>query len=240
MEPLENLNQYLDTYSNDPFEDENRRGLTRYVDYCLKHRIGNDSLLELGIGHGIALEKLRQHFRRMVVLEGASVLVEQYANQYPNVEVVETYFEQFSTTEKFDNIGMGFILEHVDDPALILRRFAPFLSASGRIFIGVPSASSMHRTLAQQAGMLDDIRQLTPTDLAFGHKRLWTYQDWKQLLEDEGFTIEKIQGLAFKPFSTGQLSSLNLEPKIVAALDDLSLSYPELANALFIEASYGH
>lgn len=239
MEPLENLNQYLDTYSNDPFEAENHRGLNRYVDYCLNNSVGSDSLLELGIGHGIALEKLRQHFNRIVVLEGASVLVEQYAHQYPNVEVVETYFEQFSTTEKFDNIGMGFILEHVDDPALILRRFAPFLSPSGRIFIGVPSASSMHRILAQRAGMLDDIRKLTPTDLNFGHKRLWTYQDWKQLLENEGFTIEKIQGLAFKPFSTAQLCSLNLDPKIVMALDDLSLDYPELANALFIEVSYG-
>ncbi len=240
MEHLEDLNQYVDTYSNDPFHDENQRGLNRYVHYCLTNRIGNHNLLELGIGHGVVLDQLSQHFQRIVVLEGASSLVNEYRDRYPNVEIIETYFEQFSTHEKFDNIGMGFVLEHVDDPGFILRHFAQFLSSNGRIFIGVPSASSMHRLLAQQAGMLDDLRQLTATDIAFGHKRLWTFEDWQQLLTIEGFKIEKIQGLAFKPFSTSQLASLNLAPEIIVALDDLSLHYPELANALFIEVSYDH
>lgn len=238
MKHFENLNQYVETYSNNPFDEENRRGLIRYVSYCIDSSFGNDNYLELGIGHGVTLNKLKAYFKRVVVLEGASSLVKEYQGKYDNVEIIETYFEQFSTREKFDNIGMGFILEHVDDPIAILRQFAQFLSATGRIFIGVPSASSMHRILAQKAGMLNDIRELTPTDHAFGHKRLWTYSDWKNLLETEGFKVEKIQGLAFKPFSTSQLASLNLAPSIIDALDDLSIAYPELANALFIEASY--
>lgn len=240
MKHFEDLNQYLDTYSNDPFHDENQRGLKRYVNCCINNSIGNDNYLELGIGHGVTLARLSRHFNRIVVLEGASSLVKDYQDKYHNVEIIETYFEKFSTLEKFDNIGMGFILEHVDDPGAVLQRFAQFLSATGRVFIGVPSASSMHRLIAQQAGLLDDLRQLSDTDIAFGHKRLWTCADWKNLLETQGYKLEKIQGISFKPFSTGQLQSLNLTPEIIEAMDDFCITYPELANALFIEASYAN
>lgn len=240
MQHPEDLNSYIDTYQNDPFHDENQRGLNRYVNCCITHKIGDDNYLELGIGHGVTLDKLSNHFKRIVVLEGSSALVQDYTGKYGNVELIETYFEQFSTQERFDNIGMGFILEHVDDPAAILTRFAQYLSPKGRIFIGVPSASSMHRLLAQKAGVLEDIRVLSATDIAFGHKRLWTYSDWKNLLESLGFKIELAQGIVLKPLTTGQLDSLNLSPAIYDAMDELASAYPELANALFIEASYGN
>jgi trans-aconitate methyltransferase len=238
MQPTENLNQFINTYTNDPFLTENLRGLNRYVHCCIKNSVGTGNYLELGIGHGVTLEKLSNHFERIVVLEGASELVHEYRDKYRNVEIIETFFESYKTDEKFDNIGMGFILEHVDDPAAILKHYAAFLSPNGRILIGVPSASSMHRQIAQAAGLLDDLRQLSTTDIAFGHKRLWTCADWKNLLLNLGFTLDKVQGIALKPFSTGQLNSLNLSSDIVAALDELALNYPELANALFIEASY--
>ncbi len=238
MNSSKDLNQFVDTYSNDPFHDENQRGLNRYVQCCINNSTQFDNYLELGIGHGVTLDLLRQKFKRVVVLEGASSLVTQYQNKYSNVEIIETYFETFSSSEKFANIGMGFILEHVDDPIAILKRYAPFLAKNGRIFIGVPSATSMHRILAQKAGMLENIEQLSAADLAFGHKRLWSYQKWCNSIETAGFTINKAYGIAFKPFTTQQLYSLNLDPKITAALDDLSAPYPELANALFFEVSH--
>lgn len=238
MNKTENLNQYVDTYSGSPFHEENLRGLQRYVNCVIQSCANFDQYLELGIGHGLVLDRLRQEFKRVVVLEGAQSLVEEYKNKFDNVELIETYFETFSSKEKFSNIGMGFILEHVDDPGAILKRYAGLLAENGRIFIGVPSASSMHRILAQKAGMLENIEQLTETDIAFGHKRLWIYQKWLDLLEDTGFKIEKAYGIAFKPFTTGQLNSLNLDPEIIHALDDLSLEYPELSNGLFFEVSY--
>ncbi len=238
MAKNKDLNQFVNTYSNDPFHDENQRGLNRYVQCCIENSRHFDSYLELGIGHGVTLNLLSQQFKQIVVLEGASNLVNQYTGKYSNVDIIETWFETFSTQEKFNNIGMGFILEHVDDPIAILNQYAGFLTKNGRIFIGVPSASSMHRLLAQQAGILDNIEQLSEADLAFGHKRLWSYQKWRDMIENEGFTIEKAYGIAFKPFTTTQLSRLKLNSNIVQALNDLSTNYPELANALFFEISH--
>lgn len=237
MTKHENLDRYLDTYQNDPFADENQRGLQRFIDYCLAYRVSDRDYLELGIGHGVTLPALSAQFQHVTVLEGAPRLVEAYRGRFANVSIVETYFEHYTTTERFDHIGLGFVLEHVADPAALLRHYAPLLRANGRLFIGVPNAASMHRWLAHRAGILDDLRQLTPTDLAFGHKRLWTHDDWRRLLEDNGLTIHRMHGLVLKPFTTQQLASLQLDPRIIRALDELSGAYPELANGLFIEAS---
>lgn len=239
MESKEDLNQFINSYQDNPFHDENVRGLARFVNYCLEFARDAQNYLELGIGHGITLQQLSQNFQHVVVLEGSSELVTEYTHKYPNVKVIETYFEEFESDEKFANIGMGFILEHVEDPVGILTRFKKMLAPEGRILVGVPSASSLHRLLALRAGMLADLRLLSETDLAFGHKRLWTYQDWCDLFHQTGLTIETARGLAFKPFSTGQLQQLQLDLKIVTAMDDFAADYPEFSNALFFVLSAG-
>jgi len=238
MSKKEDLNQYVNTYSDSLYHDENMRGLNCYIKNTIQSVTNFDQFLELGIGHGLVLDTLREKFKQVIVLEGANSLVQEYENKYDNVEIIETYFETFSTEEKFSNIGMGFILEHVDDPAAILKKYAGLLAKNGRIFIGVPSASSMHRILAKKAGMLENLEEMSETDYAFGHKRSWVYEKWHTLLKNTGFKIEKAYGIAFKPFTTDQIDSLNVDPRIMLALDDLSNEYPELANTLFFEVSY--
>lgn len=57
------------------------------------------------------------------------------------------YFEEYSPDEKFDVIIMGFVLEHVDNPDLILERYRHFLKPGGRLYIAVPNAKSLNRRL---------------------------------------------------------------------------------------------
>ena len=239
MPSREDLNQYTEAYSGSPFQEEYERALRRYLHFCRTRKISAQNYLELGIGHGITLDGLRRDFERVLVLEGASAMVRKYAGRYPNVEIVETYFEDFATEEKFDHIGVCAVLEHVDDPVAILRKYAGFLTPNGRMFIGVPSASSMHRLLAQRAGLLADPRNLSEIDLAFGHKRSCTYEDWLAIVGQAGLRIEKTAGLALKPFALSQLTALNLTAAVKDALDEFAENYPELANGLFIEARAG-
>nr|WP_211612868.1 class I SAM-dependent methyltransferase [Paraburkholderia haematera] len=65
------------------------------------------------------------------MLEGSPAVMRNFREKHPSTraKIIETYFEEFSTEERFDVIVMGFILEHVDDhPLLILRRFRTFLA----------------------------------------------------------------------------------------------------------------
>ncbi|MGT2489668.1 class I SAM-dependent methyltransferase [Cupriavidus basilensis] len=52
-------------------------------------------------------------------------MIELFRSNHPDspARLVEGYFEDFDTDERFDVIVMGFILEHVDDPGLLLARY---------------------------------------------------------------------------------------------------------------------
>src|SRR6185295_6154980 len=174
----ENLDSVAEIYSADPFEQENQIHCANYVSKCTQYAGHRDSWLELGLGSGVVLQRLSETFQHVRVLDGSPILVSRYTGRYANVDIVLTYFEEFKTSERFSSIGMGFILEHVDDPATILNMYKNMLVPGGRLFVGVPTASSIHRLLAVRAGLLTNIRAMSETDQRFGHKRYFTFDDW--------------------------------------------------------------
>jgi trans-aconitate methyltransferase len=195
------------------------------------------AVLDLGLGHGFATEIFSGGPGRHVVLEGSPAVIENFKHRYPDnkSELIETYFEEFDTDERFDLIVMGFVLEHVDDPLLILNRFRKFLAPSGKLFAAVPNAEVMNRRLGNLAGMLPDMQALSENDLVLGHQRYFTVASLTQLVSNAGYKIERMEGIYLKPFSTSQLLSLNLDPKIIQALCEMGVDYPELSCALLAQ-----
>jgi len=43
-----------------------------------------------------------------------------------------------------------------------------------------------------------------------------------------GFAIESTEGIYLKPFTTAQILSLNLDRKVITALCEVGIQYPEL------------
>ena len=198
------------------------------------------SMLELGLGHGYSTEYFAKTFQRYVVVEGSQEMIDRFRERFPidGVDVVHGYFEDFETDERFDAVVMGFVLEHVDDPATIIRRYAQFLSPAGSIFIAVPNAESLHRRFGHAAGLLPDIYALSSADLDFGHKRYFTLKSLLTLVQGEGLEIRKVEGLLLKPITTQQMLDLNLSEPILQAMLKVGIDYPELCNALLIQASW--
>ncbi|WP_061952647.1 class I SAM-dependent methyltransferase [Cupriavidus pauculus] len=195
-------------------------------------------LLELGIGHGFTTARFAQHFSHTMVVDGSAAVVARFRAEFPDcsAEVVEGYFEQFDTDEQFDVIVMGFVLEHVEDPDLVLRHFARFLAPGGRCFVAVPNGESMHRRLGHLAGLLDDVMSLGHGDVALGHLRQYSKDTLVAQLEAAGYAVRGVEGIFLKPFTTQQLQSLALPESITQALCELGISYPELSCALLAEA----
>ena len=220
-------------------EVENDLVLNWYPGRILR-RLGDrtGSLLELGIGHGHTTRRFNDHFERHVVIDGSPAVIEQFraSDELGSIEIVESLFEEYETDERFDVIVMGFVLEHVDDPSLILRRFRKFLRPDGRLFIAVPNAKSMNRRLGLAMGKIDDIYTLNENDIRLGHQRQFCLDTLKALLEETGFECVWEEGIYLKPLPLGYMQAMPEFEDNLRAMLEVGVEFPELSVGLLIEA----
>lgn len=223
----------LSVYNNDPYEQENILSMSNYVSFIERYSVERNSFLELGIGHSKTIELLSKKFRDVTVLDGEKELIEKYQEIYQEINFIKTYFEDFETLKKYNSIGMGFILEHVKCPKQILNKYSKFLDDDGRIFVSVPNANSLHRIIANKAGVLSDIKALSDTDIRYGHLRFMTYYEWIEIFNECNMVVEVSHGLFLKPFTTKQISSLDLDTNIYKSLGATAVDFPEISNSCF-------
>ncbi len=246
MSNKENLDNYDKAYdSGFKYNDENSWFLTRYAQYMSQSIDKNKfkNILSLGIGHHIVSDilaaKLDKEISKYVILEGSKSIIDKFAiktSHKDKVEVIHTYFEDYETDEKFDVIEMGFVLEHVDDPEFIVKKFKSFLSEKGSMFIGVPNARSLHRLIGFEAGLLEDVYKLSDYDHQLGHKRYFDLESISKVATNSGLKIENKIGLLLKPITTNQMQQLSWSGNVINALIKLGDINPEISNCILIEA----
>lgn len=195
------------------------------------------ALLELGLGHGYTTALFNRHFQRHVVLEGSTVVMDLFRENYPglNIELVEGYFEHFVSSEQFDVVMMGFILEHVDDPGLILRRFRRNLRPDGRLYVAVPNAKSLNRRLGLAMGKIADIYELNANDHALGHQRQFCRDTLKALLQAEGYRVTWEEGIYLKPLPLGFMQTMPEFEENLQAMCEVGVDFPDLCVGLLME-----
>jgi 2-polyprenyl-3-methyl-5-hydroxy-6-metoxy-1,4-benzoquinol methylase len=130
------------------------------------------------------------------------------------------------------------VLEHVDDPELVLRRYVAALAPGGTLVIVVPNARALHRLFGAAAGLLPDLYQLSPADLALGHKRYFDLASITQLVLDAGLRVTSTQGVYLKCLTAQQLRSLSLPPEVIQAFMQVGVQHPAIANAIYLEATH--
>jgi len=228
------LDSVKDVYSNsDIYHKENEFFISYYAQRICELSSGG-GCLDLGLGHGITIKLFEKRFNRYVVVEGSGKLIKDYYNTNPdtNVEICQSFFESYETNEKFDVIIMGFVLEHVDDPLLILKKFKAFLKPEGIMYAAVPNCETLNRRIAMEAGMISRMDFFTERCLASGHKQLFTMNSFKDVILAAGLSVEMMEGFYLKPITTPQMLALNWNDDILWALMSLGKNYPELSFGL--------
>ncbi len=195
-------------------------------------------VLELGLGHGYTASVFSGAFEDYTILEGDEGLIRKFRKEHGEVqaEIIHTMFEDYHTSLEYDVIIMGFILEHVDNPVEIMRKYGKILARGGVIYITVPNAEALNRRVGQAAGLLDDLKQLSEHDVRAGHKRYYDVGTIAQDCEKAGLVVRKIEGIFLKPITTEQMIKLHLPDDILRGFCETGRKYPELCLSLFIEA----
>ncbi len=240
---VEDLDEYSEAYAEDALYALDNRLILKWYPQRILEKLQTGTLLELGLGHGYTAEIFgaSPKVERYRVLEGSLEVIEQFRRRRDvgQTELVHVYFEDYASDERFTNIVMGFVLEHVDDPDLILSRYVQHVLPGGSVFIAVPNAAALNRRLGVAAGLLERLDLLSDADRAQGHKRYFDLASLRALVERNGLRIKSVEGLFLKPLTTVQLTSLNLSEAVLTAMLEVGREFPELCTGILVEATLG-
>jgi 2-polyprenyl-3-methyl-5-hydroxy-6-metoxy-1,4-benzoquinol methylase len=112
------------------------------------------------------------------------------ARQYYDVfEVANLENYEFFARGEYDYIVFADVLEHLRDPAAVLRRCIPCLKESGKIIISVPNIANWIIRLGLLFGKFD---YMDRGILDRTHLRFFTARSLKQLMEEVSCDVEEI------------------------------------------------
>jgi len=166
----------------------NLTGTPQYLSWLtrvLRPHLG-DTVLELGAGIGNIAGRLMGRRLQYVAAERDPLYLHSLKNRFlrtPNVSVLKLDPEQ---PDDFDSAGGPFdtvlcvnVLEYVKDPVAVIQSASRVLKPGGSIIVLAPQGQSLYGTL----------------DKTLGHMRRFTKSGLLALLEQHGFTPQRIYQL---------------------------------------------
>ncbi len=202
--------------------------------------LAHGSILELGPAEGVMSELLATTGRELTIVEGSELFAKDLKKRLPSATVHHSLFEHFKTKQKFDNIILGHVLEHVKDPVKLLNKVQKWLTPNtGRIFASVPNARSLHRQAAVIMGLLSQEDALNEMDKHHGHRRVFNPESFRNVFYQSDFKIELFGGYWLKPVSNKQIEE-SWTPEMLEAFMQLGERYPDIAAEIYVVASANH
>lgn len=209
------------------------------IDYCFRifsRHICGESILEMGPAEGVMTDRLASLGLKLALVEGSALFCDQLRSRFPEALVQHALFEEFNPMLRYDNIVLGHVLEHVEDPVDVLRRCSEWLAHSGRILAAVPNARSLHRQAAVVMGLLPQENALNDLDRHHGHRRVFNPEEFRACFTQAGLRVDHFGGYWLKPLSNGQLAK-QWTPSMLEAYMALGERYPDIAAEMYIVAS---
>lgn len=211
--------------------------MVEYTYKVFSRYIGNGSILELGPAEGIMTKSLYERLQPLTVVEGALTFCESLRLRFPDATVVHSLFEDYRPTDKFETIILGHVLEHVEDPVMVLKLVKSWLSPGGRVLAAVPNARSLHRQAAVDMGILAFEEAMNEADIHHGHRRIFNPETFRQAFQQSGLNIDFFGGYWLKPVSNKQIED-SWTPQMLESFMRLGERYPDIAGEIYIVGSH--
>ena len=204
------------------------------ADYAIG-RVEGERVLEMGVGDQIWTPRLVKKYKHVTTIEGSQVLLDAMRKSLNVLSwtPVCTLFEEYEPKEKFDTVFATYVLEHVDDPAAIVRQVKEkWLKPGGKLVVIVPHALSLHRRLAVCMGMIKYPGDLGEADHLVEHHRCFTCYEMHKLLVEAGYKVVESKGMITKVLPNSMLAQCTDEQ--LRGLFNLGLELPiEYAGAIY-------
>jgi len=215
--------EYIDT---DPGRIVDRKILAMVVSQVMPWIKGPD-VLEMGFGDDAWTGSVIKKFGRSSIVDASQILLKQAAAKYgKKIQTFNQLFEDFKPSVKFDSIIASFILEHVDDPVLVLKKARTWLKPRGQVIVIVPNANSYHRRVAVKMKMQKKVDAIGTTDKQMGHRRVYTAGTMEQDIKAAGLKVKNKSGFFLKFLPQGMMTGFS---------DELLLGFMKLGEEIPME-----
>lgn len=203
------------------------------------------SLLELGSLKGDFTHRFREYFNDITCVEASSEAIEEARCKLGNgVQFVNSMFETAALPRRYDNIVLTHVLEHLDDPVLVLKRVnEEWLAKGGRFFLVCPNANAPSRQIAVKMGLVTHNSAVTPAEAAHGHRHTYSLDTLERDAVAAGFKVVHRSGIFFKALANFQwdrlLSTDIISKEYLEGCYQLGQVYPDLCSSIFLLCESG-
>jgi len=203
--------------------------------------------LELGSFKGDFTKRLQEHFDDITCVEASEDALREARKKLAGADVkfIQGVFESARLPKQYDNVIMTHVLEHLDDPVMVLKRINDeWLSDDGNLFLVVPNANAPSRQIAVKMGILSHNTTVTPSEKEHGHRRTYTLDTLERDAVAAGLKVIYRSGIFFKAFSNAQWDEI-LKTDIVSSeflegCYKLGQQYPDLCASIMLVCEKGN
>lgn len=202
-------------------------------------------LLELGSFKGDFTFRLLGEFDDVTCVEASSEAIKIAELKLDGrAKLINSRFEEVELADRYENIVITHVLEHLDDPVLILKRINDeWLADAGRLFLVCPNANAPSRQIAVKMGLISHNSAVTADELEHGHRCTYSLDTLERDAVKAGLSVQYRSGIFFKALANFQWDRL-LATDIVSSeylegCYKLGQVYPDLCASIFLMCEKG-
>lgn len=237
---LKDTNDHKYAYNFD-FDIMHRYMLESFKPFFIK---GN--LLELGSFRGDFTKRFLPYFDDITCVEASDEAIKSAKNKFgTKIKLINSLLEVAILPTKYDNIILTHVLEHIENPIVVLKRINnEWVTDNGRLFLVCPNANAPSRQIAVKMGLISHNSAVTSAEVKHGHKITYTLDTLERDVRTAGLKVVHRSGIFFKALANFQWDKLLktdiISPEYLEGCYHLGQQYPDLCSSIFLLCEKGH
>lgn len=205
------------------------------------HFVGK-SVLEVGSFEGRFTQLLLQAFPSVTCIEASPAAARAAKERLGSEAIIHCVeIEHWDTIDRFDNIVLTHVLEHVANPVAVLQLVtARHLAPGGRVFVACPNANAASRRIAVMMELISHHSSVTAGEALHGHQRTYSLDTLRRDVVAAGLSPREQSGIFFKQFANFQWDAILplgiVSEDFINASYLLGREYPDLCASIFVVA----
>jgi SAM-dependent methyltransferase len=204
------------------------------------------SVLEIGCGYEQLFERVADVFsiQKWTIIEPSEIFYTAAREKMEadgRVEIIRGFAEEVVGRAFFQKVELcicSSLLHEVEQPEQILRAAKESLCQGGMLHVNVPNATSFHRLLACEMGLISSPYQLSERNVAMLQHRVYDADALSSFVEKAGLAVKDAGGWFIKPFTHSQMEKMieYIGGNVLDGLWQMGAKFPALASEIFVNA----